>query len=115
MISGLFIALGGFLGAICRYVLQRMIKIAAFPAATLLINLTGAFLLGSLVGKGLEGRIYLVTGIGFLGAFTTFSTLNVDLLKLFRKKQFKSVLWYAGLTYFGGIGLGLLGLWAGNL
>lgn len=115
MIEGLLIALGGFLGAICRYLVQRLILMRNFPAATIVVNLSGAFLLGLLVGEGIDGRLYLFSAVGFMGAFTTFSTLNVDLLKLQKQKQTKSLIQYAVLTYFGGIGTAIIGLWAGSL
>lgn len=76
----LFVALAGGLGAAARYGVdyyagQRMAPNHQVPA-TLLVNITGALLLGLLVGlHPHDGRVRIVIGVGFLGAFTTFSTL----------------------------------------
>ncbi len=78
----IYIAIGGFFGAILRYLI-RTVQIenyrSAFPVATLLINLTGCFLLAfffTVTMKRLSINADLKLGVatGFLGAFTTFST-----------------------------------------
>jgi CrcB protein len=77
---GLLVALAGSLGAIARYGVdyyagQRMAPHHQVPA-TLAVNIAGALLLGLLVGvHPHDGRVRIVLGVGFLGAFTTFSTL----------------------------------------
>jgi fluoride exporter len=77
---GLFVALAGSLGALARYGAdyyagQRMAPHHQVPA-TFAVNITGALLLGLLVGlHPHDGRVRIVLGVGFLGAFTTFSTL----------------------------------------
>jgi fluoride exporter len=77
---GLLVALAGSLGAFARYGIdyvagQRMAPHHQVPA-TLAINIAGALLLGLLVGvHPHDGRVRIVLGVGFLGAFTTFSTL----------------------------------------
>jgi CrcB protein len=76
----LFVALAGSLGAVARYGVdyyagQRMSPNHQVPA-TLAVNIVGALLLGLLVGlHPHDGRVRIVLGVGFLGAFTTFSTL----------------------------------------
>jgi len=75
-----FVAVAGALGASARYAAdyyagQRMAPNHQVPA-TLAVNITGALLLGLLVGlHPHDGRLRIVLGVGFLGAFTTFSTL----------------------------------------
>jgi fluoride exporter len=77
---GLLVALAGSLGALARYGVdyyagQRMAPHHQVPA-TFVVNLAGALLLGLLVGiHPADGRVRVVLGVGFLGAFTTFSTL----------------------------------------
>jgi len=77
---GLFVALAGSLGALARYGVdyyagQRMAPHHQVPA-TLVVNIVGSLLLGLLVGvHPHDGRVRIVLGVGFLGAFTTFSTL----------------------------------------
>jgi CrcB protein len=77
---GLLVALAGSLGALARYGVdyyagQRMAPHHQVPA-TFAVNILGALLLGLLVGvHPHDGRVRIVLGVGFLGAFTTFSTL----------------------------------------
>jgi CrcB protein len=83
----LLVGLGGFLGANARYVLARAIGTAVatrFPVGTFLINVTGSFLLGVLgtvvaakLTPGSES-LRLALGVGFLGAYTTFSTFEFE-------------------------------------
>ena len=83
----LLVGLGGFLGANARYVLARAIGTAAatrFPLGTFVINITGSFLLG-VVGTVVAAKLTpgseslrLALGVGFLGAYTTFSTFEFE-------------------------------------
>jgi CrcB protein len=91
MMSGwlpfLLVGIGGFLGAIARYVTARWVGTwvdARFPLGTFLVNVSGSFLLG-LLGGVLAARLVprgddvrLALGVGFLGAFTTFSTFEFE-------------------------------------
>ena len=116
-INFLFVGIGGFFGAIARFSVSKKLnkKEMPFPAGTLLINLLGSFLLGLLVGGNLNGNLYLLGGTGFLGAFTTFSTLNLELVDLAGKDQsLKPLIHYAILTYGLGILLAFSGFWLGE-
>jgi CrcB protein len=69
-------ALGG-VGALARFVLDATVSVNSggrFPVGTLLVNLTGAALLGLLVGLALRGDAYLLAGTAVIGSYTTFST-----------------------------------------
>lgn len=81
----LLIALGGSLGAVCRYLISElMLRLGeGFSWGTLAANLIGCFVMGILVGIGLTSshRAYVLFGIGFLGSLTTFSTFSVESLK----------------------------------
>ncbi len=84
MIPFLIAAAGG-LGAATRLVVDGMVGRrlpSTFPWATVLINLTGSFLLGLLVGLGAGDRWQQVAGTGFLGGYTTFSTASVETARL---------------------------------
>lgn len=92
----LFLGFGGFLGAISRYLLsdyvQNMLKHTGFPYGTLTVNILGCFVLGLLnqlaISKGLlanHTRLFLM--VGFVGAFTTFSTFTVESAHLFQNGQ----------------------------
>jgi CrcB protein len=88
----LLVGLGGFVGAIARFVVARAVGSAfetTFPLGTFVINISGSFLLGVLgtiaaqkVMPGSEA-MRLALGIGFLGAFTTFSTFEFETHALF--------------------------------
>ena len=115
-------ALGGAAGALTRYgmglwitALNARFAWAAFPLATLIINVSGSLLLGALltlVGRGLwPPELRLALGVGFLGAYTTFSTFSVDLDSLLLRGE-----WGRALLYLlGNVGLGMAAALAGRL
>ena len=77
----LLLALAGGLGAASRLVVDGLVRHHVrldFPWATVLINVTGSFLLGLLVGLGAGERWQQVAGTGFLGGYTTFSTASLE-------------------------------------
>ncbi len=105
-----YIALGGILGTLARYLVQGVIqtRAGAFPTGTLAINIAGSLLLGfivrfatgsALVSPELRGGLT----IGFCGAFTTMSTFSYESMRLVWDGEY----WYAGL-YLGGTILGCL-------
>ncbi len=88
----LLVAVCGGLGAITRYLLDRavMARLSTdFPVGTLIINLSGSLALGFLVGMeshGLLGAaVATVIGTGYIGGYTTFSTLTFETLSLSRR------------------------------
>jgi CrcB protein len=75
---------GGF-GAIGRFLLDSSIAGRAgrdFPYGTFVINITGALLLGLLVGLAVEENIYVIAGTATLGSYTTFSTWALESQRL---------------------------------
>lgn len=79
----------GAAGAALRYLVDLAVTDRArgtFPWATLLINVTGSFLLGLLAGLGLHHGLAkttrVVAGVGFCGAYTTFSTFTYETVRL---------------------------------
>jgi len=88
------VAVGGAFGAAGRYLVSEwMVRLgheSFFPWATLAVNALGSFLLGLLMGAGGEGRwlvppgMQVLVGVGFLGAFTTFSTFSFETLEAFK-------------------------------
>ncbi|MEW9111241.1 fluoride efflux transporter FluC [Cytobacillus gottheilii] len=102
----LLVAAGGFLGAVCRYWVSIFFSSrtnSRIPYGTLSVNLIGSFLLGLLAGSGLKGDLYALSAIGFLGGFTTFSTLSIELVNMFKHKDYASFFFYLSISYFGGI------------
>lgn len=80
----ILIGLGGFLGAITRYLITIYFsRFTLFPLGTLIINISGSFLLGILAGNtSLAASVSFFLGTGYLGAYTTFSTMNLEMFKL---------------------------------
>ncbi len=84
------VGLGGFFGAVARYVVDGwVLRVtgAGFPWGTLVINLSGSFLLGLLFALSVErgvlpAEIRAPVLIGFIGAYTTFSTLTLETWRL---------------------------------
>ncbi len=105
------VGLGGFLGAISRYFLnQYFSRIKLFPLGTFLVNMTGSFFMGLLLGSNwISDTILLLVGTGYLGAYTTFSTFNFELLILKKNKREFQFFLYIISSYIFGILLAYLG------
>lgn len=102
------VGIGGFFGAISRYVISKHFNhVTSFPFGTFAVNLIGSFLLGMTVAKA-DIMMMLLFGTGFLGAFTTFSTFQSELIQM-KKKQIFMI--YLLLTYGLGILLAYFGFW----
>ena len=113
----LAIGSGGFLGTVARYGLAtsfgRWSK--TFPVGTLVINVTGSFILGWFAAYSLKRAVpenfRLAVGVGFVGGYTTFSTYMLESNNLLR--QGAGLL--AMLNLFGSIILGLVAVYLGLL
>ncbi|GIX49696.1 MAG: putative fluoride ion transporter CrcB [Candidatus Tectimicrobiota bacterium] len=118
----LWIGLGGCLGAIARYLLvgwaaQRWGT--TFPYGTLLVNVSGSFLLCFLAEVlstrlALYPTLRLALTVGFLGAYTTFSTFSYEWLQLAQDGNGWQSLGYLLGSVLGGGLAGLLGLLLGR-
>jgi CrcB protein len=113
----LFIVIGGSLGALTRYGLSKYISQSIqgiFPWGTLVINLTGSFLIGfffELFDRAMipaEWRNIIT--IGFLGAYTTFSTYSLETLSLLQTGEIKAGLLNILMSNLLGIGLVFTGM-----
>ncbi len=87
------VALGGAGGASLRFYISQLILNnlgKGFPFATLAVNISGSLIMGVLYGLIQQGIIEVsvyrtLIGVGFLGAFTTFSTFSLDTLLLLQQ------------------------------
>jgi CrcB protein len=112
---------GGVLGTAARYVVGEVVgPWGPWPAATFGMNVVGAFVLGALLESlarrgpdvGVRQRFRLLLGTGFLGAFTTYSTLAVDTNLLLRDGYASVAVGYAVGTVVVGFLATWLGIWA---
>ncbi len=103
LVASLYVALGGGFGAWLRFVTGRLIGPAAFPYATLTVNVLGSFAMGLLAGwlarqgsggEGSEGW-RLLLGVGVLGGFTTFSAFSFEIVGLSQRGQWGAAAIYA--------------------
>jgi CrcB protein len=85
----LYIGIGGFLGAITRYLVSRFLNnlFSMFPFGTLFVNVGGSFILGFIMfslafGKSINTNLRDMITIGFIGALTTMSTLSYETFRL---------------------------------
>jgi CrcB protein len=111
-----WVGLGGFVGANARYLLGGWIATrfgTTFPYGTFAINITGCFVIGMIMGALdshlLSPTIRLALAIGFVGAYTTFSTFTYETIRLIEDG---SVL-LATANVFGSVLVGLLATIAG--
>ena len=113
------IGTGSFIGGVSRFLLSRYVQEHAwtsFPLGTLVVNLTGCFLIGVFYGMsergalpGAEWRMFLT--VGFCGGFTTFSTFSNENISLLRDGNFFYFALYTAVSVF----LGLLATYLGNM
>lgn len=112
------VASGGALGAVARFVIARWVGAIVdtrFPLGTFVINVSGSFLLG-VIGTLVANRVVqngdavrLALGVGFLGAFTTFSTFEFETHALFDDGSWMT----AVANIFASLFVGLLAVRAG--
>ncbi len=110
-------ALGGALGAALRYYLGGTVlarTAAPFPTATFVINVTGSFAVGLFLTLATERLnlsppLRLAVAVGFVGAYTTFSTFEYETAKLLEDGELTRAL----LNVLLSVAAGLLAVWLG--
>lgn len=114
----LLVAAGGALGSVARYgvgvLAAKLAPGAAWPWATLGVNLIGGALMGLLAGwlttRGQGGEsVRLFAAFGVLGGFTTFSAFSLEMALMIERRQFGLAAGYAGLS----VGLSVAALFLG--
>lgn len=113
----LFIAFGGMVGSVSRYLVQQLIVrnyTTLFPLGTFLVNIIGSLIIGILLGLAakhnwLNQELRLLLVVGFCGSFTTFSTFAFEGLELLKDGQYIVLFSYIALSLV----LGILAVWLG--
>jgi fluoride exporter len=111
-----WIAVGllGGLGSLLRFVVDGLIAARFrpdFPLGTLIVNLSGALILGLLVGLGFTGDRLLIAGTATIGSYTTFSTWMLESQRLVEDGEFV----FAGANVLISLGAGLGAVALGRL
>jgi CrcB protein len=111
-----WVALAGALGALARWAVHSTVQSRAassFPYGTVVVNLTGSFVLGVLVGlvtyQGLDADVRTIVGTGFIGAYTTFSSYSYDTFGLVESGAGRAAI----VNAVGSVALGLVAATAG--
>ena len=112
-----YVAVGSAVGGVARYLLGAYIQQGAgpsFPTGTLVVNVSGSFLLGLLLryalGSGaISPELRAMLTIGFCGGYTTFSTFSFESAVLLEEGQHAR----AGLYILASVVLSLVGMWLG--
>lgn len=110
MVECMVVGAGGFLGAVCRYLigLLPLKEGCAFPAKTFLINIVGSFIIGLVVALAmktdwLNPRMVLFLKVGICGGFTTFSSFALETSDLMRDGKVSIAVLYAVLSVVCGV------------
>lgn len=113
----LYVALGSAIGGVSRYLIGGLIQRVldtTFPAGTLLINISGSFLLGAILRYAIETptlspEVRALLTIGFCGGYTTFSTFSYETVALLEDGEWTR----AGLYVGASVLLSLIGVFLG--
>jgi CrcB protein len=109
-LTWLAVAVGGAAGAVCRYLVDFVVSqrlSGVFPWGTWAVNITGALLVGLVAGlTATAGRSALWqaaagVGVGFCGAYTTFSTFVYETLALVERRAWWEAAWNLASLVFG--------------
>jgi CrcB protein len=96
LVTLLAVGLGGSVGAVSRYAVSLAIERRALDVFA--VNVAGSFALGVVLGIGLGGPARLALGVGFCGAFTTFSSFAVETVGLAEDGEWAAAALNAGGT-----------------
>ena len=121
MVTYLWIAIGGALGSVARYGFSGLFAAwfgQSFPWGTLIVNVSGSFIIGFFATlTGPDGRLLVSSDlrqfvvVGICGGYTTFSAFSLQTLNLIREGEIAS----AGVNIGGSIILCLIAVWLGYL
>ena len=110
MLNIIAVGSGGFLGAVCRYLVSLIPvnETLVFPIKTFIINIIGCIVIGSIVvaaSKNVTMSPYMMLFLkaGFCGGFTTFSTFALETTDLIKTGHLGIAFLYVVLSMLGGI------------
>lgn len=104
-INILLVGIGGGIGSILRYLLQRSLNVN-FPYGTLVVNIAGCLLIGLLWGiftRHIDEQRRLLLVTGFCGGFTTFSTFTYEGVQMLMENRWMTFIFYTFLSVVGGL------------
>ncbi|MCR9270486.1 MAG: fluoride efflux transporter FluC [Henriciella sp.] len=113
------VAIGGAIGASMRYGVGLAFTEQGGMSgawATLFVNVVGSFILGAMMGwfssrePAIENTLWLLVGVGMMGAFTTFSAFSRDTVHMFMTGDVMKGLVFAGLNMVGALAAFAVGL-----
>ena len=110
------VVLGG-VGAVLRFLVDGAVSARvrrSFPYGTLVVNLSGAFVLGLLAGLAPSRDVALLAGTATVGAYTTFSTWMFETQRLGEDRRVRSLLANLGVSLVAGLAVAALGRWIGT-
>lgn len=107
------VAVGGAIGSVARHAVNHLVHVrwltTRFPAGTVVVNVTGCFLIGLLTGLIASNRLTLrffwreFVFVGILGGFTTFSTFGLDTRMLVQSHSSEAALANVAANMIGGL------------
>jgi CrcB protein len=115
------LVLAGACGALARFEVEVAVRRrvgGSFPYGTLLINVSGSFVLGIIAGlaahRGVPTQLVTVVGTGLLGSYTTFSTFSFDTVGLVETGRLRAAVANLGASLVLGLGAAAVGLVVGH-
>jgi CrcB protein len=116
-LTAVAIAVAGALGALSRYGVSLLVGArprGSFPFATFVVNISGSFVLGFIagaIGARFNPHLRAALIVGFLGAYTTFSTFSLETVHLIEE----GAMWVAAANVLGSVAAGLVAVYLGTL
>ncbi|TFV60265.1 fluoride efflux transporter CrcB [Mycobacterium sp. PS03-16] len=111
------VLLAGGAGAVCRFLVDRAVTARLsrpFPLGTLVVNVSGALLLGVLGGLALSPAVALLAGTAFVGSYTTFSTWMLETQRLAEERRIAPAVANLVVSVVAGLAAAWLGLFLGG-